>query len=287
MKILTDFDGTLTNIQNEYEALIEIIDKRIENKHFPVDAYKRLYHQALEEIHKDFTAYGWPDHDRITAYSDEDLFMNIIAGMKLVDQWLKNKPEYANLLEILESQNTSLMEISEYGYFILNTKPIGPHNTAVPDAVKTIQTLLDHGHEVVVVSNSPSDRIIQKLSYAGLNASIPELAPSAALKVRGNAAKYRLGETPVIQSYVRQIDINRPVYKKLLAEEKPDIVIGDVFSLDLALPCYLTQTHPDFSKTKVLLMQQPYTPEWAIDAIQQQPSGVLCKQFSDLLSLVD
>ena len=283
MKILTDFDGTLTEIYSEYEVLLEIIKSRLEEKHFPVDRYQTLFDLAIKEIQKDYISYGWSDHGRITAYSDEDLFMNIIAGIRMVDKWLHTKPEYSELLDILASQNTNLMDISEYAYSVLHTKPLRPMNTPFLDAMKTIQTLLVRGHEVVVVSNSPSARIVQKLNYVGLIASVHEMNPKAQLRVRGDAAKFKLGEQPQIIDFIRPVDINRPVYRQILVEEKPDIVVGDVFSLDLALPCGMAMELPDFSQTRSLLIAHSYTPEWAKRAIQSAPNGLLIESITEIL----
>ena len=282
MKILTDFDGTLTDIHGEYEELLNINKERLKIRQFPVDQYDTLFKLAIHEIQKDHTQYGWLDHDRLTAYSDEDLFMNIIAGMRIVDNWLNTKPEYLNLKQILDDQNTSLMEISEESYFILHTKPLGPLNTPILEVVDTIKELLSYGHELVVVSNSPSARIVEKFNYVGLFPADHEHEPHAPFKVRGNAGKYRLGEHPKIYDFIRPVDTDRPIYQKMLLEEKPDIVIGDVFSLDLALPCAMSQELPEFSQTKSILLNHTYTPEWAKSAILSTKNGFLIDKFQDV-----
>ena len=284
MKIVTDFDGTLTDIHGEYNLLLDIINKRLEKKHFPVDRYQQLFDAAIREIKKDYMAYGWMDHDRITAYSDEDLFMNIIAGMKIVDNWLCKRSEYSDLYDILVSQNTSLMEISEYCYFIMHTMPLSEMNTPTRDAVITIQSLLEHGHEVVVVSNSPSARIVQKLNHVGLQPAEHDIDPRAIFKVRGNAAKFKLADAPIRYDFGRPVDIHRPQYQKILIEEKPDIVIGDVFSLDLALPAALTETIPELKNTRIALLERNYTPEWAIKAVSDHPNGRIYQDFGQIMN---
>ena len=285
MKILTDFDGTLTDIHGEYEELLNINMERLESRKFPVAQYDTLFKLAIKEIQKDHTKYGWMEHDRITAYSDEDLFMNIIAGIKIVDNWLNTKPEYSALKQILDNHHTSLMEISEESYYILHTKPLGPLNTPLPEVVDTIQKLLRDGHELVVVSNSPSKRIVEKFNYVGLFPAEHDLDPHASFKVRGDAAKFRLGEHPQIHDYVRPVDTNRPIYRKMLLEEKPDVVIGDVFSLDLSLSCALSQELPEFSQTRSLLLNHTYTPEWSKSAILSVKNGFLIDDFNDVTKL--
>ena len=47
-------------------------------------------------------------------------------------------------------------------------------------------------------------------------------------------------------------------------------MIGDVFSLDLALPLYLRMNDSSFGNLKVIQRVQPYTPDWVKDYLSEE-----------------
>jgi len=128
-----------------------------------------------------------------------------------------------------------------------------------------LRGFLNQGIDVVVVSNSATDRVMELLETVGLEPRAHVDDPSAQLRVRGGARKFELADDPEgFELHGFRFDVARPPYRTILSEEVPDAVIGDVFSLDLALPLYLTRTEPDtFRSMKILLRTRQYTPEWS------------------------
>jgi hypothetical protein len=47
----------------------------------------------------------------------------------------------------------------------------------------------------------------------------------------------------------------------VLAEEVPDAVVGDVFSIDLALPLAMKRRDPAWRHVRLFWLVHPYTPE--------------------------
>ena len=113
-------------------------------------------------------------------------------------------------------------------------KPLDPESAAV------LQSVLARGDEVVIVSNSGTERIRQLLGGAGIEAR--EDPGPGHLRIRGSARKFLLSDAPRhldVGDY--RIPLDRPHYEQILLEERPDVVVGDVFSLDLALPLDLVR----------------------------------------------
>ena len=50
----------------------------------------------------------------------------------------------------------------------------------------------------------------------------------------------------------------------------PDYVIGDVFSMDIALPVYLRMNDPQFKKLKIIQKIQKYTPAWVKEYLSKE-----------------
>ncbi len=111
--------------------------------------------------------------------------------------------------------------------------------------------------------------------------------------MRGNAHKFRLGDNPQPVDFGdRQVDADRPYYADILRKERPQAVVGDVFSLDLALPFDMARREPMiYEDMQVYLRVRPYTPQWAVDSVLNPIEGVpiiarLLNQFDDLPKLI-
>jgi hypothetical protein len=83
--------------------------------------------------------------------------------------------------------------------------------------------------------------------------------------VRGSAAKWQLGHTDeVLEIAGRPIFVDRPRYRDAIMAENPDVIIGDVFSLDLALPHVMrTSGHPTAPR-RLVLRRHSHTPTWVL-----------------------
>ena len=63
-----------------------------------------------------------------------------------------------------------------------------------------------------------------------------------------------------------RIEVARPHYAEVLEEERPDAVVGDVVSLDLALPLAWKRGRPEWRELRLWWLVRPYAPQW-LDAI--------------------
>ena len=294
MKFLLDFDGTLTNIQTEYQFDHDSIVKRMAEIGIPTDRFGALFDKAVDDIMQRPTEYGWPDNGRLTAFADEDIFMKIIAGIARIDEWIHSEDTaYDDIRKALSDNHISLMELAEECHLALNREPLDAFNTPQPEVVNALRTLLDRDCEIVIASNSAAQRVIEKLEFVDLKPVAHEDNPSARFRVRGHAKKYALDDNPrPVQFGNRTIDVARSHYAQIIREERPQVIIGDVFSLDLALPIEMARNDPMiYGDMQIYLRTRPYTPQWAIDCILNPPQDCpviarILNHFDDLPNLV-
>ncbi len=294
MKFLLDFDGTLTNIQTEYQSDHDKLVKRMAEIGIAPERFVALFNKAVEDIMQQPTAYGWPDNGRLTAFCDEDIFMHIIAGIMRIDEWIaSDDAAYDDIRKALSDNHVSLMQVAEECHLALCHEPLDAFNTPQPEVVNALRTLLDRDCEIVIASNSEAQRIIEKLEFVDLKPVAHDDNPSARFRVRGHAKKYALDDNPrPVQFGNRTIDIARSHYAQIIREERPQVIIGDVFSLDLALPIEMARNDPMiYGDMQIYLRTRPYTPQWAIDCILNPPEDCpviarLLNHFDDLPNLV-
>lgn len=269
MKILSDFDGVMTD-QTE-EGLHEqklFRDKIVEASGAPVDTVDALIARAQTELAAWPTRHGWWSMDRVSAYADEDLFIRVIGQAVCMENWADQRLYGAHSVRegLRRSGFESFVRVSDWAYnALVEHTRAGGLQPMDPVVGTVLSDLLAKGHEIVVVSNSSTDRVVALLETLGLEPVRHDDDPNARFRVRGNARKFELGEEPEgFELDGFRFDVARPSYRTILEEERPQIVIGDVFSLDLALPLYLTRQDPDtFSGMQILLRTRHYTPDWS------------------------
>lgn len=297
MKIITDFDGTLTNIQYEYEVqYAALADKLLDLCEGDIEIRDKILQSASDYCAERYESFGWTSQSRITAFGDEDLFTKLLAQMQCLDRFVQeNHPVVYPLRKqvLADPQNPITFEsLSRNAHDLMNQVPLTESSCPEPEAVNALNLLLAQDLEIVVVSNSPAARIIAKLEKVGLKPVDHEDNPSAQFRVRGLAQKFILGEEPQYQVFgSRMIDVNRPSYERIILEERPSTIVGDVFSLDLALPLHLSKTEPLFDELQIYLRTRDYTPPWAISSIlnpdpSMKAKARLLNHFSDLPTLL-
>lgn len=270
--ILSDFDGVLTNQINEALRVQEIAQELIASRSgAALSEVQKAWNAVKKDIHTKSHAYGWKMSGRLSAFCNEDLF---IEGMG-VAQWFDELKDFNFQLQQKEISSTTphfsepmikqlktidcFGSISQEAYGLMTKETsAGKHKPLEEEGIVALGQWLRDGFQVVIVSNSETARIEEMLKKA-------ELFPHSKLKVMGGARKFELGpDADTIAIGKRgeyQVDRNRPKYLEILEGVKPHFVIGDVFSLDLALPLKLEKAGK-IPLEYGILVQRDYTPDW-------------------------
>ena len=188
MKILLDFDGTLTNIEQEYEFECRYIMSELKRE-FGLDeeTINALFDVAKAHVADNACEHGWCDNDRISAYCDEDLFMTVASTMTLLDKWLAAADERADVLRKHGVAGaTPMMDLTQRAHAAINAEPLSAFNTPEPVVVKAIHELKKLG----LVTQKP---------YAAIE-----------LTVKGaRVAKQVLNRHTLLRSFLMKLGVSR------------------------------------------------------------------------------
>lgn len=281
VKILSDFDGVWTDQAFEARNV----------KLFLIAEAARLARVAPDEAAADFARFeaevmaaperhGWAPDGRITAYIDEDPFCEANAIARFLEA-SDNAKAKRYVAAVLAGGFASLSAFGDHCFLTSTAQFRAQHPPAlVPRAAEMFAALVEAGAEVVVVSNSSSEKIEGWFRETGVGNGLAH-----ALRVRGSAGKFELGPSDdhlVLAG--RKIRVDRPKYRTILAEERPDFVIGDVYSLDLALPHVMRRAGE--LAPKLALRRHPHTPRWVLDTRADGAIDLVVDQLDGLVAPV-
>lgn len=264
---LVDFDGVWTDLSGQAAAVHEYRDSRLAQiSGLDRSRIRGCMSEIRRVLERNPQQHGWRSLGRITAYSDEDPFLthnSLVAGIELLaKQGYSNCAELYSILHEKGHSDTNALgsELFQEGCK-LYLEASG--HTLLPGARQALEDLLCVA-DVVFCTNFSTDAVVHTWGQYGMHPG--ETRWGGRLTIRGNARKQVLTEDPerTVEYSGRQVAVDRGYYLEALNEERPDVVVGDVFSLDLALPLYLKSTRDDFSGLACLLKRTPFTPGWSL-----------------------
>jgi len=280
VKLISDFDGVWTNQDSEadyvWNYLVNSIASHTGTKPEEVD---KLLKQCKSEMNGTAYEYGWFNNGAIAAYYQEDPFGDNNAIFDYIDR-ASSKRSYSHFKQDIAGikdaiLNKSKMTLAEFSNdcFVRSTTQFKLEGKLKPveTAGKIITKLNKAGVEIIVVSNSKTEKIEHLFLKAGQKMTNEHSIIRGRLHAIGDAKKFVIDNSfteipesmPISGRF--KVNLRRKNYFKILLKEKPDYVIGDVFSLDLALPLYLRLNDERFSKLKVIQKVQKHTPGWVKD----------------------
>ncbi len=281
MRIVMDFDGIFTDPTEEGEACTKYFQEKIisfDLKEVGLESMDKIDSWMGElrarQAAKPYS-FGWRSEGRVSAFTFEDPFIRNIGMADFLDYLAANGDVKAkSILKQLKAKDqlSSFSELSEWSFHQLKLKK-------QPDmgAKKWVEDAIQKGHEVIIVSNSSTDKIVEFLDQ---NHYSVDSRP----QVRGGAKKFGLGKNPrplflsKDTSGQKNLDViadtDRPTYEQALMELKPDAVIGDVFSLDLTLPLRLKREGKLDFKWGIFYRYRDYTPSSMVEMITGRNSLV-------------
>lgn len=278
VKLVSDFDGVWTNQEVEAEYVWNYIVKRLyELTGDKEDDIRGMLADCKKEMDRSPWEFGWfcvpgqiacyyqedpfGDNNAIFDYIDRAATTNTASSFKLMLHKTKEAVRTKAKMSLGEFSNDCFMKATTQFKLEGKLKPVAT-------AGEIVKKLNDMGVEIIVVSNSKTEKIEHLFRKAGHGMTTERSIKRGRLHARGDARKFMVDnsfstvpETMNISGRF-SVKLRRDNYYKILSEEKPDYVIGDVFSLDLALPLYLRLNDKSFSNLKVIQKVQAHTPQW-------------------------
>jgi phosphoglycolate phosphatase-like HAD superfamily hydrolase len=285
VKILSDFDGVWTDPALEAES-VKLFLAAEAARMAGVGAEEALGHFREYEARVKSTPhrYGWAPDGRITAYVDEDPFCvpNSIACF-VEEGGDEHTRRYREA--ILDGGFADLTAFADHCFHTAASDYRRQHPPAlVPGTAEVLHELHARGAEVVVVSNSPAEKIVGWFTSVGADAGA---SGEHDLRVRGKAGKQTLGPgQQTLEVAGRPIYVDRPKYEQVIEEEDPDVIVGDVFSLDLALPHVMRRAKRPAAPAELILRRQGHTPAWILDTRAEGAIDRVVDGVEELLGLV-
>ncbi len=278
MKLLSDFDGVWTYPSEEGLAHGTALDAALEGLVADGEraAVRAWIARARAAVRAEPTRWGWASAGRISAFADEDPFTEHGALLHHLGERRAEDPLAERLAAAIEARGVTLDAFGGQCH-VEGVKAVearrGPG--IVGEAAAAGRALLARGVDVVVVSNSGTEKLARWFAHAGVPAAVHPERAGRSLRLRGSARKFVLAPDPgePLDLAGLAVDVARPDYERVLREEKPDAVVGDVFSLDLALPLALKRREPAWRGVRLFWLVHPYTSARMRERIARLPAG--------------
>lgn len=282
LKIIIDFDGTLTVEEKQARPLAEksldtLADEilNVSRQQLSVD-YDATQARLLAAPHQ----YWWEVNGLVASYCDEGAF---ILNTTTLQVMLRENRTYAQAVanHFPDAEYDPVVDCTNY-LFHRHTAELPP--VFRPGARELLISLCRHPAQIpVVLTNSLGNKVRRFLGLLVLDDEVDVL---------GDTRQYDMAPTWVqcfshpdlgqIQVWPladrRHVDLRRPIYYRALLNAASDgsrlAVVADTFSLPGALP--LLMGWPFF------LLRTPYTPPWCSQVVEEHPRGYVLESLVDL-----
>jgi hypothetical protein len=296
LKVIIDFDGTLTAEETQVASLAEKSLNTLANEivgaprgQLAAD-YEATRSCLLRAPHR----YWWEVNGLIASYCDEGAF---ILNTTTLQVMLSRDPAYARAVgdAFPQAEYDPVVDCANY-LFHRHTAELPPRFR--PVARDVLAALLDRPDRTpVVLTNSLGDKVRRHLGALALEGEVAVLGDTRQYEMDPDWTHHfphpRWGEIqvwPVEEK--RHVDLRRPAYYRALARTAADglgtgrsagrpplVVVADTFSLAGALP--LMMGFPFF------LLRTPYTPAWCVQVVDAHPLGRVLDDLADLPAALD
>ena len=282
MKVIIDFDGTLTAEEQQVRLLSEKSLGTLANEIIGAprrelsEAYDATRARLLRAPHR----HWWEVNGLIASYCDEGAF---ILNTTTLQTMLRENRVYLQAV-------TQAFADSEYDPVVDCTNELFHRHTAElepvfrPGARDVLSALVEHPlREPVILTNSLGDKVHRQLATLGLDRDIAVLGDTRQYDMRADwTQRFPHPDLGMIQVWpvdkLHRVDLRRPAYYGALVqalEQDPDIVVvGDTLSLPGAMPLNMG--------IRFLLLRTPYTPVWCARAVESHPLGRVLGDIGDL-----
>jgi hypothetical protein len=287
LKVIIDFDGTLTAEETQARPLAERSLDTLAHEILlaPRSQLAAEYEATRAQLLQAPERYAWEVNGLIASYCDEGAF---ILNTTTLQVMLRDNEAYAGAV-------AAAFPHAEYDPIVDCTNALFHRHTAElppafrPGAGDVLNALLaDPDREPMVLTNSLGDKVKLCLQTLALDGEIAVLGDTRQYEMDPNwSHRFRhpdLGEIQIWPiSENRHVDLRRPAYYRALVRTAADgsrlAVVADTLSLPGALP--LMMGIPFF------LLHTPYTPAWCLRAVRAHPLGFVLEELAGLPAALD
>lgn len=287
MKIIIDFDGTLTAEETQVETLaaksLDTLASEILG--VPRSQLAADYEQTRQDLLRSPHLYAWEVNGLIASYCDEGAF---ILNTTTLQHLLRNNDSYCRAVRqrFARPEYDAIADCTNH-LFHRHSAEV-PHLFRPSARAVLTQLIADSRYQPVILTNSLGDKVHRQLGQLGLSDAIEILGDTRQYDMRPDwAHRFHHPEQGEIQvwrlSNQHSIDLRRPAYYEALARAQTQngrvVVVADTFSLPGALPLFMG--------IPFVLTLAPYTPRWCIEAVEAHPLGHVLPDLADLPSLLE
>ena len=287
LKVIIDFDGTLTAEETQVKALAGKSLDTLANEIIGVPR-KRLaadYDATRARLLRTPYLYWWEVNGLIASYCNEGAF---ILNTTTLQVMLRDTAIYAQAVAAAFPQ-------AEYDPVVDCTNHLFHRHTAelVPafrsQTRQVLAMLIEHPDRApVILTNSLGDKVRRQLATLNLSGEIAVLGDTRQYAMdpgwmhcfyHPDLVDFQIWS--ISSRY--KIDLRRPIYYRALQNAVADgsslAVVADTLSLPGALP--LVMGIPFF------LLHTSYTPDWCAETVRAHPLGCVLKDLSSLPAALD
>jgi hypothetical protein len=287
LKVIIDFDGTLTAEEQQARALaeksLETLAKEIVGA--PREELSRAYDATEERLLEHPHRYWWEVNGLVASYCDEGAF---ILNTTTLQVMLQENEAYLQAVTAAfpETEYDPVADCTNY-LFHRHTAELAP--VFRPAAGEVLTTLTEHpDRNPVILTNSLGEKVRRHLATLELREPVYVLGDTRQYAMDPTwTRRFRHPELGEIQvwplSERRQVDLRRPIYYRALTaaiEEDPQVVVvADTFSLPGALPLMMN--------LPFLLVRTGYTPGWCGRVTGAHARGRVLEDLGELPYVLD
>lgn len=275
MRLLSDFDGVWTHPREEGLAQGVLLDELLLAgvPGAERDAARAWIVAARKAVLAEPAVYGWAPGGRLSCFADEDPFSVHSALLHYLHVRRDADAMARRLAEgVLGRGHASLEDFGGWCHRVaVRMLQISRGPAILASAAEAGARMLRGGVDIVVVSNSGTQKLVDWFAPTTLRTVVDDAAhatPAGVMRLRGNALKFVLDETARVPLAAGPVVVEtaRPHYERVIRAELERYegaraVVGDLFSIDLALPLRLRRTEPAFAGVRLFWIVRDYTPE--------------------------
>ncbi|MFQ5434650.1 MAG: hypothetical protein ACE5FD_07220 [Anaerolineae bacterium] len=282
MKVIIDFDGTLTAEEAQAAALAAKILHTLADEilEVPLSHLTTEFEQVRRRAKAQPHLYRWVVNGLTASYADEGAFILNTTSVQVLlrenEKYLERvtavypNPEYDPVTDCMNA------------LFHRHSAELSPEFR--PETAVVLNELLaDPNRSPVILTNSLGDKVQRHLATLPLAAEMPVL---------GDTRQYEMApdwqQTFPVENGTRShfwqpladfpIDLRRPAYYRALqqaqAEKAQVAVVADTLSLPGALPMVLG--------IPFFLLRTAYTPDWCLQVVAEHPMGRVLSNLGEL-----